>query len=67
LWYFRAGSGAGERLAAWGNDKLECVIAGKSPAHTMPLFAYHEYLATEDGAEITTEGGYTLAVERAEG
>ena len=41
--YFRAGlSGAGERLASWGDDDLECLIESLKPAHTVVLFAYPE-------------------------
>lgn len=39
--YFRAGqSAAGEPLASWGNDRLECVINKLKPAHTNVLFGY---------------------------
>ncbi len=39
--YFRAGSGlAGEPLAVWGNDTLECVIAKRKPAGTGVFFVY---------------------------
>jgi uncharacterized protein YmfQ (DUF2313 family) len=38
---FRSGqSGAGERLATWGNLELECVIRRYAPAHTILIFAY---------------------------
>ena len=40
-WPFLAGSGAaGEPLSAWGNERLECVLARLKPAHTTVLFAY---------------------------
>lgn len=39
--YFRSGmSAAGEPLAVWGNDILECVIKNKAPAGTIVLFGY---------------------------
>ena len=39
--YFDAGSGsAGEPLATWGNELLECVINRLKPAHTIVIFAY---------------------------
>jgi uncharacterized protein YmfQ (DUF2313 family) len=39
--YFRASlSAAGEPLAEWGNDRLECVINKLKPAHTIVLFSY---------------------------
>lgn len=39
--WFRAGlSAAGEALAVWGNDRLECVINKLKPAHTVALFSY---------------------------
>lgn len=39
--YFRAGmSSAGEPLAVWGNDILECVIRKRAPAGTIVLFCY---------------------------
>lgn len=38
---FRAGvSAAGEPLASWGNDLLECKMQELAPAHTTVLFAY---------------------------
>ncbi|MBI4804470.1 MAG: DUF2313 domain-containing protein [Desulfovibrio sp.] len=38
---FRAGlSGAGEPLASWSNQLLECAITSGAPAHTKVLFAY---------------------------
>lgn len=49
--FFRAGEGgAGEALASWGNELLECVISRLKPAHTIVLFAYLPYsLTTDDG------------------
>jgi uncharacterized protein YmfQ (DUF2313 family) len=39
--YFRADvSTAGEPLAAWGNELLECTIREYAPAHTIPIFEY---------------------------
>lgn len=39
--YFVAGAGsAGEPLATWGNDALECVISKYAPAGTIVLFSY---------------------------
>lgn len=39
--YFRAGqSTAGEALAQWGNDGLECVLNKYKPAHTRIIFSY---------------------------
>jgi uncharacterized protein YmfQ (DUF2313 family) len=38
---FRAGqSGAGERLRTWGNERLECAITARQPAHTHVIFTY---------------------------
>ena len=38
---FAAGvSAAGEPLASWGNDVLECELTAIAPAHTVPIFAY---------------------------
>lgn len=38
---FRAGrSAAGEPLASWGNDLLECKLSEIKPAHTIVQFAY---------------------------
>lgn len=33
-------SGAGDPLATWGNELLECAIERAKPAHTIPIFAY---------------------------
>lgn len=39
--YFFAGqNGAGDALAEWGNERLECVITARKPAHTIVLFSY---------------------------
>ena len=39
--YFAASTSvAGDPLADWGNDRLECVITNLKPAHTHVLFAY---------------------------
>lgn len=39
--YFAAGEGsAGDPLASWGNELLECVINRLKPAHTIVIFAY---------------------------
>lgn len=39
--YLNAGEGsAGEPLATWGNDVLECVISRHKPAHAAVIFAY---------------------------
>lgn len=38
---FLAGLGAaGERLATWGNDRLECLLNRYKPAHTILIFTY---------------------------
>lgn len=37
---FTAGSAAGEPLASWGNDLLECAVNKLKPAHTHVLYAY---------------------------
>lgn len=39
--YFRAGlSAAGEALASWGNEPLECKLNQLKPAHTRIIFSY---------------------------
>ncbi len=39
--YFRSGqSAAGEPLANWGNELLECVLNRLKPAHTIVIFTY---------------------------
>lgn len=39
--WFRAGrSAAGEPLAIWGNERLECVLKKYAPAHTIVQFGY---------------------------
>ena len=63
---FHGGQLAGERLASWGNEKLECYIADKSPAHTELLFGYYTALATEDDSVLTTEDGFVLEVDSGE-
>ena len=41
--YFRAGIGAaGEPIASWGNNRLECLIDQYGPGHTLPIFAYYK-------------------------
>ena len=40
---FQVGQNAvGEPLRAWGNDRLECTISRRKPAHTEVLFAYYK-------------------------
>lgn len=39
--YFRAGvNAAGDPLATWGNERLECLINKLKPAHTHVIFSY---------------------------
>jgi uncharacterized protein YmfQ (DUF2313 family) len=39
--YFRASqNSAGDRLAEWGNERLECIITARKPAHTVLFFGY---------------------------
>lgn len=65
---FRAGqSAAGEPLAVWGNDGLECRIRKYKPAHTNVIFAYgpngsllllpegDEWFLLPDGTGLLTE------------
>lgn len=41
IFWFRAGqAAAGEPLASWGNERLECNMNKLKPAHTLALFAY---------------------------
>ncbi len=40
VWFRSGGSAAGEPLATWGNERLECLINRLKPAHTLALFAY---------------------------
>jgi Uncharacterized protein conserved in bacteria len=39
-WFRSSGSAAGEPLATWGNERLECLITRLKPAHTVALFSY---------------------------
>lgn len=58
--YFRADeSTAGEPLATWGNDLLECMIREYAPAHTIPIFEYPTASSWDDGASIW-DGGASL-------
>jgi uncharacterized protein YmfQ (DUF2313 family) len=41
-WFRSGGSAAGEPLATWGNERLECLITKLKPAHTVALFAYSD-------------------------
>jgi uncharacterized protein YmfQ (DUF2313 family) len=41
-WFRSGGSAAGEPLATWGNERLECLITRLKPAHTVALFAYSD-------------------------
>ena len=39
--YFRSGQNtSGDALRKWGNEKLECAITARKPAHTHVSFAY---------------------------
>jgi uncharacterized protein YmfQ (DUF2313 family) len=47
--YFAAGqSAAGDPLATWGNDVLECELENLKPAHTILQFRYLEEVTTEE-------------------
>jgi len=62
--WFTAGCAAGEPLAWWGNDPLECIINRFKPAHTVALFAYTSpLLAAEDDAVLTDEAEYGLETD----
>jgi uncharacterized protein YmfQ (DUF2313 family) len=64
--YFKAGqSVAGEPLAAWGNDSLECRLRQFNPAHTIVQFAYgaFEALAAENGDILSTQHDFVILVE----
>ncbi|HEY1035537.1 MAG TPA: putative phage tail protein [Pseudoxanthomonas sp.] len=66
--YFRAGvSAAGEPLAYWGNDALECRIRKLKPAHTIVLFAYGgsglALLLGEEGGALLNSGGEAILLE----
>lgn len=60
--YFRAGlSSAGEPLAYWGNQALECRMAKTKPAHTILIFAYGDsYLYMVNGSIIELIGSGNL-------
>lgn len=56
--YFRTDeSHAGEPLVAWGNAQLECLIRMYAPAHTIPMFEYHDPLAIWDDGDAIWDGG----------
>lgn len=49
--WFRAGvSTAGDPLAKWGSNVLECTLDMLKPAHTTILFAYHD--TTPDSTQV---------------
>jgi uncharacterized protein YmfQ (DUF2313 family) len=49
--WFRAGvSTAGDPLASWGSNVLECTLELLKPAHTNIIFAYHDDDATTSDA-----------------
>ena len=55
--YFRADqSHAGEPLAAWGDEALECLIREYAPAHTTVIFAYVTESVWDQGASIWDGG-----------
>jgi uncharacterized protein YmfQ (DUF2313 family) len=61
---FAAGaSAAGERLATWGNDKLECLVRSAAPAHTVVQFAYHEPLSIGPDEVLGVGGDDYLAID----
>lgn len=60
---FRAGrSIAGDRLAEWGNQILECVIRRTAPAHSHVLFGYPDYLADDDGEPLLSDGDERVVI-----
>jgi uncharacterized protein YmfQ (DUF2313 family) len=40
VWFRASQSTAGDPLATWGNDLLECVIEAAAPAHTVIIWTY---------------------------
>jgi uncharacterized protein YmfQ (DUF2313 family) len=38
--FVAGGNSAGDALRTWGNERLECIITARKPAHTILLFAY---------------------------
>ena len=63
--YFKAGqSAAGEPLADWGNDALECRIRQLAPAHTVLIFAYETPI---EGALLLEDGSGSVLVEDGSG
>ncbi|MBR8054136.1 YmfQ family protein [Burkholderia vietnamiensis] len=64
----RAGqSAAGEPLATWGNDVLECELNALSPAHTILKFSYQTEIfdnsvVTHDDRPVVLGDGYSVVV-----
>jgi uncharacterized protein YmfQ (DUF2313 family) len=56
--YFRVGqSAAGERLATWGIQALQCLIEASAPANTIPIWAYRINSSQwDDGASLWDNG-----------
>ncbi len=56
--YFSADlSHAEEPLEWWSNDELECLIRMYAPAHTIPMFQYHDLFSVwDDGASLWDDG-----------
>jgi uncharacterized protein YmfQ (DUF2313 family) len=56
--WFRAGqSHAGDRLASWGGNILECTLDELKPAHTEVIFAYPPPAVPANSATGTPSGG----------
>lgn len=59
--YFTAGvSTAGDPLAWWGNQLLECVIEALKPAHTEIVFSYTLNNSVWDESTSIWDGGYSI-------
>jgi uncharacterized protein YmfQ (DUF2313 family) len=59
--YFRSGkSSAGERLATWGIQQLQCILAEFAPANTIPIWAYQINSSIWDGGASIWDSGLSV-------
>lgn len=61
--YFRAGSArAGDPLASWGNEVLECALQERSPAHTTLGFTYGDEIPVGLGVDFVNDFHYARTI-----
>lgn len=60
IWFRASVSTAGDPLAAWGNQLLECMFNALKPAHTEIVFSYTLNNSIWDAGRSIWDGGFSI-------